>query len=142
MDNLEVELAPELQLARIARRGDLAGCARVGTGERRSRRRGGQGVIHIAPLCMVKHVVTFEPQLKPRVVIDDDVLEDGYVEVLNSRPGNRIAMEVAERAIGGLRKCRRVIPHGELSRGLTVTVRGRNFTSQVVGANMTETAVA
>ena len=30
MDNLEVELASELQLARIARRGDLAGCAQIG----------------------------------------------------------------------------------------------------------------
>ena len=71
---------------------------------------------------MVKHVITFEPQLKPNVFADNDVLEHRYVEVLNARSVDRVAVEVAEGAIGGLRKHRRAIPHGKLSLGLTVAV--------------------
>jgi hypothetical protein len=139
---LKVELARELQLAGIACAGDLSRAARVAAGERGPGCRRRQADVYICPLRMVEDVERLEPQLKPGVFCEVEVLEQGHVEVENSRAINRIAMKVAKAARSWLREGSGVVPHGILSRRLTVAGFDSDLTSDVVRTDMAEPSIS
>ena len=138
---LEVELASELQLARIASTDDLPGTACVGAGKCFSRLRCGQTDVDIAPLRVVEHVVGLKPQLDPDVLSKVKVFEQGHIEVCNSRSVDAVAAEVAETAGGWSSKDRRVEPLRISSRGLTMTMSSQYLTTDIIWTYVAEAAI-
>src|SRR5579859_2324089 len=138
---LEVELASELQLARIASTGDLARTTGIAAGEWSPGGWRRQGVVHVCPLGVVEDVEALKPQLDARVFCEVEVLVKRHVEIQNARTVNCIAMEIAEAAWSGYGECCRVEPHWILTCGLAVAVRSLDGAAQVVRPDMTETTV-
>src|ERR1700722_19041654 len=139
---LEVELASQLQLARIARAGDLARtagvCAREGSAQCRRR----QAVVNVCPLRVVEDVEAFKPQLDARVLGEVKVLVQSHVEIKNPRAINGVAMKVAKASRSRGSKGGRVVPHGILPRRLIMAGADPDWSTYVVRANVAKAAVA
>ena len=142
MKRLEVELASELQLARIACADNLSGAGCIGTAERVSSLRRIQVDVDIAPLRVIEDVVGLKPELIASVLGEVKVLEERHVEVRDSGAVNCIAAEVAEAPRCRRSKGSRVVPHGILALGLVVVVRGQNLSANIVRPYVAESTVA
>src|SRR5271156_5083682 len=124
---LEVELASELQLARIARAGNLTRTAGVIARKGRAEGRRRQAIVDVCPLCVVEDVEAFKPQLDARVLGEVKVLVQSHVEVENPRTVDCVAVKVAEASRRRRSKSGWVVPHGILSRRLIVTGRDSDW---------------
>src|SRR5690348_15667877 len=62
------------------------------------------------PLRMVEGIERLQPQLQPHLFAEFEVLEQGHVPVIDSRPTQDVPARGANHACVGLRECRRIKP--------------------------------
>src|SRR6059058_2275498 len=95
----EIEFATELQDTRVTGGRNLTGRTCVGTAKAcTGRERRTQPNVDVAPLGVIEHVVSLQPQLNANVLGEVDVLVEGHVPVLQPWTIDRVAVEVAKRA--------------------------------------------
>src|SRR5439155_12682685 len=101
MHRSEKELYPNLIDAGVVGAGDLPEL------------RVGSVMVGAIPLRVVECIERLQPQLQPHFFPEFEVLEEGHVPVIDSRPTQDVPARGANHASVGLRECRRIKPLGD-----------------------------
>src|SRR5438093_458989 len=70
----------------------------------------GSVMVGAIPLRVVECIERLQPQLQPHFFAEFEVLEEGHVPVIDSRPTQDVPARGANNASVGLRECRRIEP--------------------------------